>query len=155
MSMKNIPIYAEGFLVDMTAAEAITKAIGIETDEAADPGHPFILHEDVLDEAKNILDAEGIECFYCSDFDGTATCPSDVVEYVRIGLNDRIEDSFESDCVLMITLDKSSSLTKQAYSSVDEIIDEIKTKLARFLPFFPEYYCFGEKIRVLLGSTYC
>ena len=37
MSMKNIPIYAEGFLVDMTAAEAITKAIGIETDEAADP----------------------------------------------------------------------------------------------------------------------
>lgn len=62
MSMKNIPIYAEGFLVDMTAAEAIMKAIGIETDEAADPGHPFILHEDVLDEAKNTITAKFLNC---------------------------------------------------------------------------------------------
>ena len=155
MSMKNIPIYAEGFLVDMTAAEAIMKANGIEPNETADPGHPFVLHGDVLDEAKNILNAEGIECFYCSGFDGAAMCPADVREYLGISEDDGPSDSFEDDCILMIPLNRGSELTKKAYASVDDIINEIKIKLVRFLPFFPASYRFGKMIRVLIGTTYC
>lgn len=155
MGMQIIPVSAEGFLMDVIAAKAVLKSVGIEPDETADPSHPFVLHEDVFGEAKDILDEKDIECFHCSGFDGTAVCPPDVLNYLNISDKDSIAESFESDYVVMIPLDRTSELTKQAYASVDEIVDEIKQKLQDILPYFPEDYSFARQIRVLYGTTYC
>lgn len=153
--MRAIPIYAEGFLIDMTAAQAIMRAYGLDPDEDADPNFPFILHEDILLETAGVLNNEGIECFYCSDFCGDAACPPDVLEYLGIYDKKGVKDTFENEIVLMIPLDRASELTRQSYTSVDEIVSEIKTKLKQFLQHFPEDYSFEKNIRVLLGTTYC
>lgn len=151
MSMKFTPVYAMGLLVDSTLLHAMTK-VYVPEDPNEEDSHPFLEDLDLF-EYKEFLDANGVECFVCSGFTGSADCPEEIKEH--LGIEDgSTEDLFDDDAILVISLDHYPRLTRQAYPSVESIGDELKGKLKDVIPYLPKDYSFAEHIREIIGTVY-
>ena len=91
------------------------------------------------------LNDEGI-CNYFGEFSGEAFCINDNGEDIW----DR-STSYSCDEVLYVPLKKWPSLFRTAYKDFNEIIEELKEEVGKYLP---EDYDYRSNIRHIIGTTF-
>ena len=85
-------------------------------------------------------------CEYAGDFTGEAICIDDK------GNDDwRTTMIYSGESLCYIPLDKYPSLLNNAYNSIDEIIDELKEKIGKYMP---KDYNYRANIRHIVGTTF-
>lgn len=66
-----------------------------------------------------------------------------------------MDEKLEDDGIAILYLDQEPSLFKQAYSSIDEIIDEVREKLGDDAKEIPEEYDLRRNICLVSGTYFC
>lgn len=130
MSMANYPVVLPAvFIID----EEVAKLLGTEG----------------ADDAYDILNAEGVQDIQrASDFAGT-------VSYLNKELLPTGEEmQLDDDIIVYLPLDYEPSLLVAAYSSLDEIVEEIRDKLEP-TGFFPEGFEYEAHLTSICGTTFC
>ena len=85
---------------------------------------------------------------YISEFTGEAIC------IANDGTPDFSSDfnlEFDCDVIAYIPLNKTPTLIKAAYENINEIIDELKEKLGKYLS---EEFDYRNNIRIIIGTYY-
>lgn len=133
MSMRDYAVDDYGLVLDEETIKAIISKLDVEPlDEDTDLA--YILYD------------EGI-CEYISEFTGEAQVVQDN-GYFDWG---RDYIPFKSDSIAYVPLTHYPTLFKKAYNNMEEIIDELKSKLGEYLP---EDFDYRSRIRHICGTYY-
>lgn len=84
---------------------------------------------------------------YVSEFTGEAIEVDNVGMYSWYG-NDEM---YNNDVIVYVQLSRYPTLFKSAYNNMEEIIDEVKSKIGKYLP---EDFNYRDKIRHICGTYY-
>lgn len=95
---------------------------------------------------KRAKEHKGLELSFYENFDGSAKTNSAICDSENSG----IDESFSEDNIVYLPLEKKSSLLQAAYTSIDEIIDEIKEKIGAY---FPADFDFASRICDIDGAS--
>lgn len=140
MSMRDYAVDDYGMVLNTNHLQMLAKRIcedysDKEWEKSADSRYDF------LDEVSEKSDMQ-----YISGFDGEAILIAD-------DGSDDWNDSlpYDDDSIYYIPLSSYPTMFKPAYNSVDEIVDELREKVGRFLPQGFEY---RNNIRHIVGTYY-
>ena len=133
MSMRDYAVDDYGLVLDGETIKFIVLKLDVEPlDEDTDMA--YILYD------------EGI-CEYISEFTGEAYAINDD-GYLNWSADC---ESYRCDSVAYVPLAKYPTLFKRAYSSIEEIVDEFKIKLGKYLP---EDFDYRSRICHIVGTYY-
>ena len=133
MSMRDYAVDDYGLVLDKETIKTIITNIGVD-----------VVDED-FDFSYGLYD-EGV-CEYISEFTGEAQTINDDG---NINWGKELE-SFRGDSIAYVPLAKYPTLFKRAYFSMEEIIDEFKSKLGEYLP---EDFDYRSRICHICGTYY-
>lgn len=166
MSMNTCPLNEIGFILDIEAAMHINLRLGVYDDSAQDKAsvelmlaNPdfskdigrVIADEGWLEDDPNLaweaLQSEGVDAVaWYSDFEG-------IVETTFPDKTDNpMEETYENEALYMIRIAREPSLFHAAYSSPDELVEEYKDLLGKYLP---EDFDWWRHIVTAYGTYYC
>lgn len=133
MSMRYYAVDDYGLVLDEETMKIIVSKLDIES-----------FDED--ESLEYILYYEGI-CEYISEFTGEASMIQDN------GFDDysKEDESYSNDDIAYVSLSKYPTLFKRVYNNMEEIIDELKTKLGEYLP---KDFDYRSRIRHICGTYY-
>ena len=133
MSMRDYAVDDYGLVLDEETMKMIISKLNIE-------------HLDEDESLEGILYDEGI-CEYISEFTGEAQAMNNN-GYFNWSPDC---DSYTGDSIAYVPLDKYPSLFESAYNNMEEIIDELKSKLGEYLP---KDFDYRSRIRHISGTYY-
>lgn len=134
MSMRDYAVDDYGLVLDKEAMKAMISKLGI-----------MVIDEEDFDFSYYLYD-EGI-CEYISEFTGEAQAINDD-GYFDFS---RDYESYNSDSIAYVPLAKYPTLFKRAYNNMEEIIDELKLKIGKYVP---EDFDYRSRICHICGTYF-
>lgn len=162
MSMNTYGLHEVALYVDTVLAAFLTRAENLASGQASEFDNDPDFFEKVMtgempepeDYLLSPTDIANLfeDGTYFSEFDGKVATLNECME---LGVENPIEETMDGDGIAIIYLDEEPSLLKQAYSSVDEIVDELREKLADYIKDIPEEYDLRRNICKIGGTYFC
>ena len=134
MSMRDYAVYDYGLLIDEETMKTIISKLDIELED-----------DDYMD-LEYILYEEGI-CEYISEFTGEAQAVNDQ-GYCEWGCESQY---YSSDKLVYVQASNYPTLFKKAYDNMEELVDEFKLKLSKYLP---EDFDYRSRICQISGTYF-
>lgn len=160
MSMNTYPLTDTGFVISAEIAAYMIRCLNLAEENQADKVKQMS-EEEFLQKAANYelpddyFDiatlhetlSDKIETVYCTGFEGltTSAFPADKT----------VQETYEDDILLYIPLNQTPEYCRAVYASVDEIVNEIKTKLDAINITLPEYIDIRSHIMAITGTYFC
>ncbi len=137
MSMRDYAVDDYGLVFNSNHLEVLAAKLFDDYTEQDYSEHKYEYIEGLVDEL-------GLE--YISEFTGEAM-------YVNDDGTSRWDDvnCFSADSIIYLGLSNCSTLFKAAYSNVDEVINEFKTKVGKYLP---NNFQYRSCLRHIVGTYY-
>lgn len=160
MSMNTYPLTDTGFVISAEIAAYMIHCLNLAEENQADKVKQMS-EEEFLQKAANYelpddyFDiaalhetlSDKIEAVYCIGFEGSTASafPADKT----------VQETYEDDILLYIPLNQTPEFCRAVYASVDEIVNEIKTKLDTINITLPEHIDIRSRIMTITGTYFC
>lgn len=134
MSMRDYAVYDYGMVLEDEVGEMICKALDHKFDASEHSWEYFLYNEGIGD--------------YISEFTGEAI---PITDDGNDNWGSAYTYDYSADVIFYISLGEVPCLFRQVYNNMEEVVDELKNRIGKYLP---DDFDYRSRIRHIVGTYY-